>query len=176
MIILQILLSLFLSFFKIGLFGFGGGYAMISLIQEELKSHGWLAIKDFINIIAIAEMTPGPIAINSATFVGFKVSSILGSIFATFGVITPSFILVIIVAHFFKKAQKSPYINAILKFLRPVVIGLILTAAFTISESSFIDLKSLIIGSAVFIVMLKTKVSPIFIIILSGLAGIILYG
>ena len=170
-----LLIRLYLSFFKIGLFGFGGGYAMISLIQNVLKQHGWLSIRKFIDIIAIAQMTPGPIAINSGTFVGYKVSSVAGSLAATLGVITPSFILIIILAHFFQKVKDSPYMATILEFLRPVVISLIFAAAFHISKTSFIDWKSMLIAGAVFVAMAKTKVSPILMIALSGVVGVILY-
>ncbi|QTL98618.1 chromate transporter [Iocasia frigidifontis] len=170
-----LLINLYLSFLKIGFFGFGGGYAMISLIQEELINHGWLGLEDFVNIIAIAEMTPGPIAINSGTFVGFKVSTLLGSLAATIGVITPSFILVLILAYFFKKIKDSNYVNSILLFLRPAVIGLITAAAFTIGKTSVIDLTGFIITSAVIFLMLKTSIHPILVIVLAGLSGMIIY-
>ena len=172
---MSLLLKLYLAFFKIGIFGFGGGYAMISLIQDILIFYGWLSMKKFIDIIAIAEMTPGPIAINSGTFVGYKVASFSGALAATLGVITPSFILIIILAHFFNKVKDSTYMERIMQFLRPVVIALIFAAAYHISESSFVDWKSILIAGIVFISMLKTKISPILMIALSGVAGIILY-
>ncbi len=169
------LITLYLSFFKIGLFGFGGGYAMISLIQEELLAHGWLSLKEFIDIIAIAQITPGPIAINSGTFVGFKTFSLPGAIIASIGVITPSFLLVLILAHFFNKVKNSSYTTTILTFLRPTIIGLIFSAAFLIGKTSLNDWKSYLITGAVFITMVKTKIHPILIIFLSGVIGIIIY-
>ncbi len=172
---MPLLMQLFLSFFKIGLFGFGGGYAMVSLIQDELTFHGWLSMKTFVDIIAIAEMTPGPIAINSGTFVGYKVLSFLGAISATVGVVAPSFILVITLAHFFEKVKESPYVNAMLDFLRPAVIGLILAAAISFGESSLVDWKGFLIAGGVFLAMLKTKISPILLIVIAGAVGIILY-
>ncbi|MCK4257596.1 MAG: chromate transporter [Halanaerobiales bacterium] len=172
---MKLLITLYLSFFKIGLFGFGGGYAMISLIQNELLTHGWLSLKDFVDIIAIAEMTPGPIAVNSGTFVGFKISSLSGAILATMGVITPSLILVLILAHFFNKVKNSPHTTTILTFLRPTVIGLIFAAGLSIGKFSMIDWKSYLIGGAVFLVMVKTKIHPILVIFLSGVVGVIIY-
>lgn len=169
------LLLLYLSFLKIGLFGFGGGYAMISLIQDELLMHGWLSAETFVDIIAIAEMTPGPIAINSATFVGFKIASFSGAFTATAGIITPSFILIILLVHLFDKIQKSPYINSLMTFLRPAVISLITAAAISLGQTSFVDLKGFLIAVGVFLAMLKTRVSPIIMIILAGVLGIILY-
>lgn len=172
---MNLLIQLYLSFLKIGLFGFGGGYAMISLIQDELVQRGWLSIERYIDIIAIAEITPGPIAINSGTFVGFSVSSFWGAFFATLGVITPSFVLVILLARFFGKVKDSPHVNAILQLLRPAVIGLILAAAFSFGKSNIIDWKSLLISITVFTTMLKTKINPIMLIILSGITGIIIF-
>lgn len=172
---LQTLISLFWSFFKIGCFGFGGGYAMITLIEEELQSHTWLSLKEFIDIIAIAEMTPGPIAINSGTFVGFKIALIPGALVATLGVVLPSFILVSILAYYFKKVKEVGFIDQILRCLRPVVIGLIFAAAFSISKSSYVDWKSIVIGLVVFGVMIKVKISPIVVIVLAGISGVLLY-
>ncbi|MTI58976.1 MAG: chromate transporter [Firmicutes bacterium] len=172
---MKTLISLYLSFFKIGLFGFGGGYAMISLIQDELQKHGWLSLDEFIDVIAIAEMTPGPIAINSGTFVGFKISSLWGAIVATIGVVTPSFILVIILASTFKKFSDSLYLNRMLKFLQPVIIGLIIAVAFSLSRVSIVDFKGVIICLVVLITMIKTEIHPILIIIMSGLSGALLY-
>lgn len=172
---MQILIQLYLSFFKIGLFGFGGGYAMISLIQQELVSHHWLTIEEFTNIIAIAEMTPGPIGINSSTFVGFRVSSFIGSVVTAIGIITPSFLLVLVLAHFFKKVKDSKFLNNILLFLRPAVIGLIFAAAFTIAKTSTTDITGIIITVSVFVLMLKTQIHPVILILIAGLSGAFLY-
>lgn len=172
---LKLLVELYISFFKIGLFGFGGGYAMISLIQRELEKYGWLNMEEFIDVIAVAEMTPGPIAINSGTFVGFKISTVLGALTATIAVITPSIILVLILAHFFNKIKGSKYIDTVLGYLRPTVIGLIVTAAFTIAKTSIVDLASIIIAISVIILMVKTNIHPILVIILAGLSGMIIY-
>lgn len=172
---LEILIDLFLSFFKIGLFGFGGGYAMISLIQNELISHSWMSIEDFINIIAIAEMTPGPIAINSGTFVGYKISRLPGSIIATVAVIVPSFILVLLLAHYYERIRNSRYIKILLLYLRPAVIALILGAAISIARTNVVDIKSIIIVLGVLVLMRRTNVHPITVIILAGLSGALIY-
>lgn len=170
------LFELYLSFFKIGLFGFGGGYAMIPLIQKELEEHGWLKLKEFVNIIAIAEMTPGPIAINSGTFVGYKVSTIIGSLVATLGVITPSLIFILILAHYLSKFNQSPYVKEVIKFLKPTIIGLVVAAALTVGRTGVVDIPGLFISLSVVFLLVKTRVHPILIILLAGLSGIILYG
>lgn len=173
---MDVLMTLFNSFFKIGLFGFGGGYAMISLIQKELERYGWLNMKEFTDIIAIAEMTPGPIAINSGTFVGFQsTSTVLGALFATMAVIAPSFILVMILAHYFNKIKDSKYINAVIRYIRPTVIGLIILAALSLVKTSIIDIPTFLISASVLTLMLKTEIDPIKVIILAGLSGALIY-
>lgn len=130
------IVELFLAFFKIGLFSFGGGYAMIPLIQNEIQSHGWLTASQFAEVIAIAEMTPGPIAVNAATFVGFKNAGILGGLVATAGVTLPSLLLILLLARFFFKFQKQPLNRQIFYGLRPVIVGLVFTAAIVIGQTS----------------------------------------
>jgi chromate transporter len=169
------MIKLFLSFLKIGLFGFGGGYVMIPLIQNELVNKGWINMQDFLDIIAIAEMTPGPVAINSGTFIGYKVFNVIGAVIATSGVMLPSFLLVILLARFYKRKGERPYVNNILRFLSPTVVALVLSAAFIVARTSIIDMASLIIMVAVFLLMWKTKIHPITLIIISGLAGLVLY-
>lgn len=164
------------SFFKVGLFGFGGGFAMISLLQKELEKYGWMSMQEFVDIIAIAQMTPGAIAINSGTFVGFKsTSSILGALMATLAVIAPSFILVLLLAHYYKKIKDSDYIISVIKYIRPAVIGLIVIAALSLIKSSIIDLPTLAISAAVIAVMIKTSVNPIILIAAAGLSGALIY-
>jgi chromate transporter len=171
----KLLASLYLTFFKIGLLGFGGGYAMISLIQKELEIRGWLTAKEFIDIIAIAEITPGPIAINSATFVGYKIANFSGALIATLGVVTPSFILVLILAYLFQQLKGFNFVNLVLKILGPVIIGLIIATAFIMGSSVLTDRTSILILIVIFILLLTRKVHPILLLLLSALAGIILY-
>ena len=187
-------LQLFLTFLKIGAISFGGGYAMIPLIQDEVISHGWLNSEQILNFIAIAESTPGPIAINMATFIGSSQGGILGSICATFGVILPSFIIILIVASVLTGLLKFAGVKAFIGGIRPVVIGLILGTAITIimqvifgleniKESTInFDYKALIIFGIVagigIAVKKKTKkaISPILLILISAVLGLILYG
>lgn len=180
--------SLWLTFLKIGSFSFGGGYAMIPLIQKEILSHNWLDVSRFIDIIAIAQMTPGAIAVNSATYVGNTVAGIFGGIIATIGVAMPSFILGQFISHYHEKYKKSNSTKMVFYGIRPVVAGLILSAGFVVAKTVTIDLEklkqfkleginfySLIITAIVWILLTKKKVHPILLIILSAILGIILF-
>lgn len=170
------LLKLFLSFLKIGAFTFGGGYAMVPLIQNEvIEVHGWLTNKEFIDILAVVEMTPGPIAINSATFLGYKVGGILGSILATTAVVLPSFVIIILIAHSLSKFKDSPYVDWAFIGIRPVVLGLIISASISVARNAFIDFKSVIIGGVLFYLISFKKLHPILAIILAGVAGVLVY-
>lgn len=176
--------NLFISFFKIGLFSFGGGYAMIPLISNEITKHGWLSEQEFLQIIGIAEMTPGPIAINSATFVGYKVSGIIGSVAATAGVVMPSLLIILLIAKFFFKNSKHPMSKLVFKGIRPVIAGFIAAAAIRIARTAFISttdkgrelqFETIFVMIVIFILSLKTKLHPIFLIILSGILGYGIY-
>jgi len=169
---MKILLELFFSFFKIGMFSFGGGYAMLPLIEREIvHNKHWINYKSFIDIIGISQMTPGPIAINSATFVGYNVAGFKGSLMATLGVITFSFILVTLATHFIIKFKESNVLKSALMGMRPALIGLIIYAFLNLASQSYI-----IIGIITFILLLSKKIHPIIIIVISGLLGIIFYG
>lgn len=137
----MIFFNLFVAFFKIGLFSFGGGYAMIPLIQSEVERNGWMEASGFANIIAISEMTPGPIAVNSATYVGYSAAGILGGFIATLGVALPSMIIVLIIAKFFFGYQKHPLNESIFYVLRPIIAALIITAAVFVAETAIINFK-----------------------------------
>lgn len=134
----MIYLTLALSFFKIGLFAFGGGYAMIPLMQAEIEANGWIAPEEFADIVAISQMTPGPIAVNAATYIGYRTAGVLGSASATIGVFLPSLILVLLVAHFVGKFKESPVIRSVLSGIRPATIGLIASAVLFFSELSIL--------------------------------------
>lgn len=176
---MMIYLELFLSFFKVGLFGFGGGYAMLPLIKQEIVDapHLWLTIEQFADIVAISQMTPGPIAINSATFVGYTVTgNILGSATATLGVCIPPFIIMLILSKFYFKFKESKYSEKVFYILKPAVVGLIGAAAISLAnKSNFIDYVSIILFAAMFIGAMK-KIDPIKLILAAGAAGIIIYG
>lgn len=139
---MMLFLELFWSFFRIGLFSFGGGYAMIPLIQSEITQHGWLTAAQFADILAIAEMTPGPIAVNSATYVGYETAGIIGSLCATAGVTMPSLLLVLLVAGIFRKYQNHPLNTMIFYGIRPVVVGLIISAAVFIGKTAMINVTA----------------------------------
>ncbi len=187
------LLSLFFTFFKIGLFTIGGGYAMIPLIQREVVANGWLTQQQLVDFIAVSESTPGPFAINIATFVGMETGGILGALVTTLGVITPSFIIILVIAKYFLTFRENRYVQAALSGLRPTVIGLITAAAVTIGISTFttssidlqnigaffangIDYKALILFVILFVFSRIKKLSPILIILTAGGLGLILYG
>ena len=187
----MIYLKLIWSYLKIGLFGFGGGYAMLSLIQREIVTPGWITEKMFTDIVAISQMTPGPIGINSATYIGYSAPlmagytnplwSILGSVVCTLTVVLPSFMLVAWTSHYIRRNRESVVIRGIFAGLRPVVIGLIASAALLLMNSdNFGDtrpqvLVSVIIAVAALCVVLFTKIHPIWVIVASGVAGFLIY-
>lgn len=185
MALVQLYISLFIAFFKIGLFGFGGGYAMLPLIQQEVvETNEWITVNEFTDIVAISQTTPGPISFNSATYIGFKavhasgngiLASILGSAVCTLAVSLPSFGLMTLVCIFFFKFKENRYVIAALSGIKPAVIGLIAAAGIMlINGNNFIDYKSWIIFSAVFIASIK-KIDPILLIALAALTGFLLY-
>jgi chromate transporter len=137
----MIFLELAWSFFKIGLFSFGGGYAMVPLMEREIAAHGWLAAREFADIVAISQMTPGPIAVNAATYIGFRVAGVAGSASATLGVFLPSLFLVLLVAHFLRKFKESPFIEGVLSGIRPATVGLIASAVVFFAEMSVFTAK-----------------------------------
>ena len=179
-------LQLFYTFFKIGLFGFGSGYAMLSMIQGEVVTrYGWLTSQEFTDIVAISQMTPGPIGINSATYVGFTATgSVWGSIIATLAVVLPSFILMLAISKFFLKYQKHPVVEAVFSGLRPAVVGLLASAALVLMNAENFsspkeDMYSFIISCLIFLIAFigtrKYKINPILMIVVCGIAGLILY-
>lgn len=182
----MIYLQLFYTFFKIGLFGFGGGYAMLSMIQGEVVTrYNWVSSQEFTDIVAISQMTPGPIGINAATYVGFtSTGSIWGSVIATFAVVLPSFILMLTISKFFLKYQKHPAVESVFSGLRPAVVGLLASAALVLMNTEnfgsptkdiYTFLISVIIFLIAFIGTKKYKANPILMIIACGIAGLILY-
>lgn len=173
---MNILLRLFTTFFKIGAFSFGGGYAMLTLLEEEVvQVNNWITSADFIDILAISEMTPGPIAINSATFIGYKVGGYVGASLATLGVVLPSFIIISIIFHSLHKFKNSPYVDWVFGGIRPVAFGLIAAAAVTIGKTALVDIKSILIAILLFYLVSFKKLNPILGVMLAGGLGIILY-
>lgn len=184
----MIYLELFFSFFQIGLFSFGGGYAAVPLIQSQIvELHGWLSMSQFADLITIAEMTPGPIAINSATFVGQQIAGLPGALVCTAGCVLPSFIIVLILSALYIKYRSLKTMQGILTGLRPAIVAMIASAGMGILllalfQSSFTELAPgnfRIIEAVLFAVSLvllrKFKVSPILIIFGTGIVGTIIY-
>ncbi|MEW6229367.1 MAG: chromate transporter [Bacillota bacterium] len=170
------MLTLFLTFAKIGLFTFGGGYAMIPLMQREIINvNGWLTMKEFVDIIAIAEMTPGPVAVNSATYVGYKIAGIGGAAAATIGVVFPSFAVILTVATLFLRFKDAPAVKAVTMGLRPAVTALVAAAAISLTKAALVDRVGLIIAILVLLGMFGLKIHPILIILVAGVLGVILY-
>ena len=189
---MSVYLSLFLTFLKIGAVSFGGGYGMIALVKEEVLAHNWCTETEFFNFIAVAESTPGPIAVNMATFIGSSQAGILGSLCATLGVILPSFIIILIIASVFTNLLKFAGVKAGINGIKPVVAGLIIVTGITLMLTSIIgiktvkdsisfDYKALIIFAVVATISIlfnkfsKKKISPILLIIISAILGLILY-
>ena len=180
----MIFLELFWTFFKIGAFTFGGGYAMLPLIQAEVTRLGWISEEAIINFIAVSESTPGPFAINMSTYVGMEMGGLFGAFCATLGVVLPSFIIILIVAHFFEKFKNSKTVKGLMSGLKPAVIGLILAAVVSIGKTvftpevvSFSVLKTpeFYVSLALFLTMCVAafkKVHPIIIICISAVVGI----
>lgn len=192
--------QLFWVFFIIGLFTFGGGYAMLSLIQTQVvTAHSWLTESAFTDIVAISQMTPGPVGINCATYVGYEVVhssgaghlvAILGSFTATFAVILPSFIIVLTIVRFYTKFQHNKIFEGVMSWLRPAVVGLIGAAAIilmfsvdwagakpviSIVEENFSDWISWVLFAAATVASLFFKVGPIPIILAGGALGLLIY-
>ena len=178
----MIFLQLFLSFFKIGLFTFGGGYAMLPLIQETVLGHAWLDSETLVDFIAVSESTPGPFAVNIATYVGSQTAGIFGSVCATAGVVLPSFLIILLVAAFYTRFQKNRFVAGAMSGLKPAVIGLIGAALVSVALTVFAPAGvfmgfgwPLLVSAALFViafVMAMKKIHPIFIVLLCAAVGI----
>ena len=192
---MMLFLELFYTFLKIGLFSFGGGYGMLSVIQGEVVTrHGWLSASEFTDIVAVSQMTPGPIGINSATYVGYTAVlnsgaaewlAAMGSLVASFAVMLPSILLMLLVSRFFMKYSKHRRVEDVFKVLRPTVVGLIASAALLLMtkenfgspvESPLQFGVSVALFVVAFVAMKFFKISPILILILAGIFGGVFYG
>lgn len=184
----MIYLKILFSFFKIGLFSFGGGYAAVPLIQSEIvDTNHWLKLSEFVNLITIAEMTPGPIAINSATFVGLRLAGLPGALIATFGCILPSFIILLFLSYLYIRFRNLETVQGVLAGLRPAIVSLIASAGISIlvlalfnTDKSQINLPDFrLVEGVLFVIGLfvlrRFKVHPILVIFGSGLIGTIIY-
>lgn len=174
----MIFLKLFFTFLKIGLFNFGGGYAMISFIQNEVvHKQAWLSTAEFTDIVAISQVTPGPVGINMATYTGYSVAqSVWGAVVATVAVCLPSFILMLLISKFFLKYRHAKAVEEVFKGLRPAVVGLIAAAALVLCNTqNIIDYKSVLLLVGAFFAVWKFKAGPIFVLVISGVLGLVLY-
>lgn len=177
--------ELFITFFKIGAFTFGGGYAMLPLIQEEVLKHNWVSADEILNFIAVSESTPGPFAVNVATYIGVTIGGVLGAFFATLGVVLPSFLIILIVASFFQKFSSSNIVKGVMSGLKPAVIGLIASAVLSVTGTVLFPCgftntvfynPNFYISLLIFFISsfsIFKKFHPIAIIILSALLGIL---
>ncbi len=181
---MHIYLKLIFTYLKIGLFGFGGGYAMLSLIQQEVvQRHGWISLTEFTDIVAISQMTPGPIGINSATYIGYTVTGgqIMGAVAATAAVVVPPYILMLYASHFIRRHQNSPIIRGVFAGLRPVMVGLIASAALLLMNKENFGaeigdcIKSILICIITFFFAYFTKVHPILLIVIAGGVGYFIF-
>lgn len=177
----MIYLQLLYSYLKIGFFGFGGGYAMLSLIQNEVVvQNQWMTNAQFTDIVAISQMTPGPIAINSATYIGYTVAGFWGSVVATTAVCLPALTLMILITRFFLELRDNRYVKGAIAGMKPVVVGMIGAAALLLmfpksaDGASFIDGWSWALFAVAMVASLK-KVNPILLIVLGAMAGVAIY-
>ncbi|MGG3467410.1 chromate transporter [Neobacillus pocheonensis] len=179
----MVLWQLFKTFFWIGLVSFGGGYAMIPIINSEVTRFGWISTERFTNLIAISGMSPGPIATNSAILVGYSTSGLAGAIISAIAIIIPSIILVILIASFFKKMHDNKFVQSMFYGLKPIVTSLIIYASISFAFSndlltyniSFRMVSQLLIFGLSLLALVKFRWHPIYVIILSGLVGVALY-
>lgn len=188
----MIFFRLFLTFLKIGAVSFGGGYGMISLIREEVLSHGWLTEEQLLRFIAVSESTPGSIAVNMATFIGSSQAGFTGALVATFGVVLPSFIVILLIASLLKRVMKYAAVQSALNGIRPVITGLILGTALILLLSTIVNIQTvhdpvlldwkagivfltLVVSVTVYTKFRKKPFSPILLLLLSGILGILFY-
>lgn len=180
----MIYLELFWTFFKIGAFTFGGGYAMLPLIEEEVMGHGWMTMKELVNFVAVSESTPGPFAVNISTYVGTETAGFLGALCASFGVVLPSFVIILLVARCFLAFKNNKVVKGAMQGLRPAVVGLIAAAVISVGKTAFFPsgVSASVLATLPFLIAcllfigvmtaIRKKVHPINIIIISAAVGI----
>lgn len=174
---IALLIQVCLAFLKIGAFSFGGGYAVLAFIQREVvDGHGWIDPADFVNIVAIAEMTPGPIAVNSSTFVGFNLFGIPGGILCSACTLLIPFILALVVSIYFTKFKDNKHLKNALSGIRPVVIGLIAASCLSVAKISITTVWSLLFFGIALLMVWKFKVNPIVTLVTCGVLGAGFYG
>ncbi|HNV34191.1 MAG TPA: chromate transporter [Bacillota bacterium] len=172
---MALLIDIFISFAKVGLFTFGGGYAALRLIQSEIIiGKAWLTMEEFLDVVAIAEVTPGPIALNASTFIGYKLSGIPGAIVGTTGVIFFPVLIMLVLTYFVNKLKDNKKMKAIKTMLRAVVIGLIASAAYTMGAAALGSTVSIVIFAAALAAVALLNVDPILLLMITAVAGAII--
>lgn len=176
------LLELFITFLTIGFISFGGGYAILPVIEREVTRHGWMTTQEFIDVIAVAGMSPGPIATNTSIFVGYNTAGVPGAVVSTLGMAFPSFLIVVLVALFFYKVHKSKLVKSAFYGLRPIITALIIYGAYRFAKSNGLIgplSVEMLIPLTIFVVslvaLLRFKLHPFYTIVMSGIAGVIIY-
>ena len=190
----MIYLQLFFTFLKVGAFAFGGGYAMLSLIGDSVLQYGWMTEEELLNFVGVETVIPGPIAVNMATYVGYEQAGFFGALVATIGVVLPSFILILLVAVFINNLLKYPPVKSFITSMRPALSGLILSVAITMALTVFFGIDSVNTATfffeprvlAIFLSIIaismtwkhfkKNEISPILLVVISGLMGAALFG
>jgi chromate transporter len=169
------LFQMFITFFKIGAFTFGGGYAMIPIIQEEVVSKKkWIDENEFLDAIAVAQGSPGPVAVNTSIYVGYRVKGLPGALMAVLGTVLPSFFIILIIAKFFYQYRDNPILDKIFLGIRPAIVALILSAVYKLIKSSKLGYKKLIISLASVLAIVFLNISPIYLVIAGGLGSVII--
>ena len=172
----EMLFDIFKTFFKIGAFTIGGGYAMIPIIQKEVVDNKkWMKNEEFLDAIAVTNSLPGPLAINSATFVGYKTAGAPGALVAALGAVLPSFIIILIIAIFFSNFSNNALLDHIFAGVRPAVVALIVYALVKLAKSAGITKINMAIGTVALAAILLLKLHPIFVVILAGIAGMFIF-
>ncbi len=174
----MILFTMFVAFFRVGMFSFGGGLAMLPLIFQTVEQFGYMSKEEFANLVALSQITPGPVAVNAATYVGYNFAGIPGALVATFGVAIPSFLLIITVVKFMNRFSESRILEAAFTGIRPATVGLVGAAALFVGETSLIvnkhpDLIPCIIFAVSFGILVKTKLSPVKLMLIMAAVGVI---
>ncbi|MHB0857571.1 MAG: chromate transporter [Anaerolineae bacterium] len=173
---MMLLLDLFLVFLQVGAFSFGGGYAMIPLVQEKvIRDHQWMSPQEFLDIVAVAQVTPGSIAVNAATYVGYRIAGVSGALVATLGVVLPSFVIILILALIFTRFQRSKIVQDAFALIRPAVLALIASAGLLLAGDAIVDWPGVLIAVVVFALIAFQKAHPIVVIVAAGVAGALFY-
>lgn len=170
----MILLQLFFTFILIGILNFGGGYAMVSFIQNQVVDiHGWLTIQEYTDMLAISQATPGPIAINTATYTGFKIAGVTGALVATFALVLPAFFVILGLMYIFQHYPDNKYLQWGFGGTKPMVMALILSSALSLGVENIVSLYDLVLFVLAFVLLRRFKINPVALILLFGVWGII---